>query len=577
MRKQLLHAERVRVLYKQVYSILIGNLFIALLFTLFFYKYADNVLTLYWMAIVFGVTVFRYAMFKRYDRQRLNEKDVIWWGWFFVATAFLSGCIWGLGSVVFIQMDNLVIMLFLLMTLTGITVGSSASLSNFAWSYYAFAIPTILPFAYALISTGKFDFVVLGSMLSVFLLLQLVVAKKNQGTLDKSIILRNENIDLIEQLQLKKEKAESANLAKTQFLAAASHDLRQPLHAISLFLDILEDRSSDSEQMMVIDKIKKSSTALENLLESLLDISKLDASAITVKKTSFDIQRLFNVLENEFKATALEENLKIRFAPTSLWINTDRRLLERILRNLISNAISYTNKGRILVGCRRTVDSVVIAVYDTGIGIEADKTSIIFDEFRQIDNPGRDRSKGLGLGLSIVTRLVDLLNAELSLYSKPGQGSVFSVKLPRSLVSKIIPAENTSFIMANLLAGKTIVIVEDEEGIRHALNLLLSGWGCKVLELSSLEEVNRNRLMPDKPDMILADYRLQNNETGVDVIYAIYDFYQDKTIPAAIITGDTAPDRIKEAQQKGFPILYKPVSGGKLRALLNSLLKSTQA
>ena len=159
------------------------------------------------------------------------------------------------------QVDNLVIMLFLLMTLTGITVGSSASLSNFAWSYYAFAIPTILPFAYILISTSKFEFVVLGSMLSVFLLLQLVVAKKNQGTLDKSILLRNENIDLMQQLQLKKENAELASAAKTRFLAAASHDLRQPLHAMSLFLDILEERSSDSKQMMIIDKIKKSSAA----------------------------------------------------------------------------------------------------------------------------------------------------------------------------------------------------------------------------------------------------------------------------------------------------------------------------
>ena len=574
MRKQQLQAERVRVLYKQVYSILIGNISIALLFTLFLYKYTDNVLVLYWMAIVIGVTVFRYVMYKRYDRQERNVKDVIWWGWFFMATAFLSGCIWGIASIVFLQMDNLVIMLFLLMTLTGITVGSSASLSNFAWSYYAFAIPTILPFAYVLISTGKFDFIVLGSMLSVFLLLQLVVAKKNQGTLDKSIILRNENIGLIQQLKLKKEKAETANSSKTKFLAAASHDLRQPLHAMSLFLDVLEERSNDSDQVMIIDKIKNSSTALESLLTSLLDISKLDAGVITVKEIPFDIQSLFNILENEFKPIALENNLTIRFMHTSLWVHTDRQVIERILRNLISNAIRYTEKGRILVGCRRTIDSVVISVCDTGIGIEADKTSIIFEEFQQIDNPERDRSKGLGLGLSIVTRLVDLLKAQLTLHSKPGQGSIFSVKLPRSPANKIIQTESPSFIIHNKLAGKVIVVIENEEEIRQALNLLLSGWGCMVLEIASSEEVNQNQLTLDKPDMILADYRLQNLETGVDVIHAIHDFYQDKTIPAAIITGDTAPERIKEAQKSGFQIMYKPVSGGKLRALLNSLLQS---
>ncbi|MCK4704780.1 MAG: hypothetical protein KAT90_04835, partial [Gammaproteobacteria bacterium] len=301
MRKQQLQAERIKVLYKQVYSILIGNIAIALLFTLFLYKYTENILVLYWMATVICLTVFRYLMFKRYDKQARSEKDIIWWGWFFVATAFLSGCIWGTASIGFIQLDNLVIMLFLLMTLTGITVGSSASLSNFAWSYYAFAIPTVLPFAFVLISTHQFDFIVLGSMLSIFLLLQLVVAKKNQGTLDESIILRNENIDLVQQLHLKKEKAEAANAAKTRFLAAASHDLRQPLHAMSLFLDVLAERNADAEQMMIIDKIKKSSMALEDLLASLLEISKLDARVIDIKQTSFAIQPLFNVLENEFK------------------------------------------------------------------------------------------------------------------------------------------------------------------------------------------------------------------------------------------------------------------------------------
>jgi len=460
------------------------------------------------------------------------------------------------------------------MTLTGITIGSSASLSNFVWYYYFFAIPTVFPFAYVLILTDKFDFIVLGLMLSVFLLLQLVVARKNQGTLDRSIILQNENRGLIQQLQLKKEKAESANLAKTKFLAAASHDLRQPLHAMSLFLGILEERSSDSEQMMVVDKIKKSSMALEGLLASLLDISKLDAKVITINKSSFDIQRLFDLLENEFKPIALEKNLKISFVHTSLWINTDRPVIERILRNLISNAICYTEKGRILIGCRRTKESVIIAVCDTGIGIEKDKTAIIFEEFQQIDNPGRDRSKGLGLGLSIVTRLVDLLEAQLFLSSKQGKGSVFSVKLPRSPANKLLQTEPPSSILQYELSGKTIIIVEDEEEIRCALNLLLSGWGCKVVELTSSEEISQNKLTSDNPDMILADYRLQNIETGVDVIHAIHDFYQDKTIPAAIITGDTAPDHIKEAMESGFQLLHKPIAGGKLRALLNSVVLS---
>ena len=572
MPEQQLQAERIRVLYKQVPSILISNLLIASLLIFFLYNFTNDVLSLYWMIVVVIISAFRFIMLKRYDRQERSQKDVIWWGWFFVLTAFISGCTWGAISILFLQTDNLVIMLFLLMTLTGVTVGSSASLSNFAWSYYAFAIPTILPFAYILNSEGKSDFTVLSLMLTVFLLLQLIIARKNQNTLDESIILRNENTALIQQLELKKEKAELANSAKTRFLAAASHDLRQPLHAMSLFLDILDERNQDPEQAMIVDKIKNSSLSLENLLESLLDISKLDAGIISVDKKSFSIQKLFDVLANEFNSIAIEKGLSIHFMPTSLYLNSDTQNVERILRNLISNAIRYTEHGRILVGCRRTKDTVLVSVYDTGIGIDADKNKIIFEEFQQLDNPGRDRSKGLGLGLSIVDRLAALLNAKLSMQSIPDKGSVFSIELPRGSSRQIIEPDMVSVKTYAKLAEKTIVIIEDEEEIRNALKLLLTGWGCKVLELTSIKDVKQKLQLSCKPDMILADYRLQNHETGVNVIHAIYDYYQDNNIPAIIITGDTAPNRIKEAKESGFQLLHKPVSGGKLRALLNSIL-----
>jgi len=323
MPEQQLQAERIRVLYKQVYSILLSNLLISSLLTVFLYKYTSNILSLYWMAVVILISIFRFIMLKRYDKHEQSDKDIIWWGWFFVLTAFISGCTWGATSFLFLQTDNLVIMLFLLMTLTGVTVGSSASLSNFVWSYYAFAIPTIFPFAYVLAAEGETDFIILSIMLTVFLLLQIIIAKKNQKTLDDSIILRNENTELIQQLKIKKEKAELANSAKTRFLAAASHDLRQPLHAISLFLDILDERNKDPEQAMIVDKIKKSSLSLENLLESLLDISKLDAGIISVNKKSFSIQKLFDVLANEFNSIAIEKGLSIHFMTTSLCLKSD--------------------------------------------------------------------------------------------------------------------------------------------------------------------------------------------------------------------------------------------------------------
>ena len=567
-----MQAERIRVLYKQVASVLVGNIFVASLLTIFIYTYTNNSLSLYWMAIVFGITVIRYGLLKQYYKVERDESSVIRWGWIFAGTAFVSGCTWGAASILFLQTDNLIIMVFLLMTLTGITVGSSASLANFVWSYYAFAIPTILPFAYVLVLAGEPGFIVLSLMLSVFLLLQLVVAKKNQNTLDKSIVLRNENIELVEQLQIKNKKAEQANVAKTRFLAAASHDLRQPLHAMSIFLNVLSENNKDPEQAVVVDKIKKSSVSLENLLESLLDISKLDAGVINVDVKPFKIQTMFDVLRNEFKSIAAEKELDIHFMPTSLSLNTDMQIIERVLRNLISNAIRYTEKGKVLVGCRRKKNSVVLSVWDTGIGIDSDESDIIFEEFHQLDNLSRDRSKGLGLGLSIVKRLTALLGVELSLKSVPGKGSVFSVECPRSFVEKTVPIDTTSVLIDSKLSDKTIIVVEDEAEIRDALNMLLSSWGCRVLELTSVGDVKDKLSVNDKVDMILADYRLANHETGVDVIHAIHELYHDEKIPAIIITGDTAPQRIKDAECSGFQIMHKPVAGGKLRALINSLL-----
>ncbi|MCK4707745.1 MAG: hybrid sensor histidine kinase/response regulator, partial [Gammaproteobacteria bacterium] len=375
-------------------------------------------------------------------------------------------------------------------------------------------------------------------------------------------------------LKIKKDKAEVASSAKTRFLAAASHDLRQPLHAMSLLLSVLSEYKHSNEQAEIIGKIKKSSVSLENLLESLLDISKLDAGIISINVKPFKIQGLFDVLYNEFNSIAEEKGLNIQFAETSLSLNSDAQIIERILRNLISNAIRYTEKGKVLVGCRRTESSVRLCVCDTGIGINENETELIFEEFQQLDNPGRDRNKGLGLGLSIVKRLTELLAIPLELKTTSGKGSMFSIECPRSLSAQVSQSDMAHFGSYPKLADKKVIIVEDEEEIRQALKLLLNSWGCEVLELTSINDV-KQKLLPDhKPNLILADYRLANYETGVNVIAAIHDFYQDKKIPAVIITGDTAPERIKEVKESGFQILHKPVAGGKLRAVLNSILLS---
>ena len=376
-------------------------------------------------------------------------------------------------------------------------------------------------------------------------------------------------INLIEE----KNKAETANLAKTRFLSAASHDLRQPLHAISLFLDVLEEQSTTPGQSTIISKIKKSSSSLEDLLKSLLDISKLDANVITVTNKSMAIQRTFDALENEFTAIANNKGLEIKFIKSSLWIDSDKQLVGQILRNLISNAISYTEFGKIMIGCRRKENTVSLIVIDTGIGIEENESKIIFEEFHQLHNPGRDRSKGLGLGLSIVKRLTDLLELKLSLVSTPNKGSCFSIEVPRIIPENIISDNNLSLSMNENLHGKLIIIFKDEGDTRNQLQTLLEEWCCTVLGLTCIQDIERKTNSSHCPDIILADYQLGNHETGHDVINALHTYYNNKQIPSAIIIGKATSYNIKEAQDSGVKLLHEPVSGGKLRALINSLLK----
>ena len=572
MPDSMLQAKRIQSLYKQVNFILLSNILAALLLSIVIFDLTQNIYTMHWFSFLALFTALRYLLLKEYYKHKRDDNNTIKWGKIFTFTTFISGCTWGAASILFLQTDDVAILLLLLMTITGLSVGSAAALANYAISYYTFVTPTILPFVYMLILENTIEFNVFSMMLLLFLVLQIIIARKNQATLDKSIILNYQNQDLVNQLNTKKEIAEAANSSKTKFLAAASHDLRQPLHSMRLFIDILDNSNTNKDQNAIITKIKKSCSSLENLLESLLDISKLDAQIVSVTSKPFPIQSLFDLLKNEFESIAREKKLDIRFIQTRLWINSDHQIIERILRNLVSNAIRYTDNGKVLVGCRKNGDIITIFVYDTGTGISIDNINIIFEEFKQLHNPNRNRSEGLGLGLSIVKRLTELLNTELLLQSNPGRGSVFSIKLPLALPYNTTSDINTPLFFDDKLTERRIIIIEDEAEIREALNILLTKWGCDVYPLNSISEITQRNLPTNKPDIILADYRLGNNETGIMIIHAICDYYQDDAIPAIIITGDTAPDILDEINKNNFNVLHKPVSGGKLRATLNSFI-----
>ncbi|MGE5548607.1 MAG: PAS domain S-box protein [Solirubrobacterales bacterium] len=383
------------------------------------------------------------------------------------------------------------------------------------------------------------------------------------------------NVEITE-LKRAEEEAKAANRAKSMFLAAASHDLRQPVQAIVLLNAALFSRLDGHSAQTLVSKIGASLEALQRLLRALLDISRLDAGAVVPEIRDVELGGVLERLQAEYGLMALGRGLTIRAVRTSAWTRTDPTLLERIARNLIENALRYTERGRILLGCRRRGDSVRLYVIDTGIGIAREHQESVFQEFYQVGNPERDREKGLGLGLSIVSRLCGLLDIRLSLVSQPGKGSCFMLDLPavrttESLVPDSRPAPETA---ANRFA---ILVVDDDAMIRNGMAEILADWGCEVLLAGdATEAVGQVSTNGRCPNAILADYRLPGGRTGIEAARAVHRAC-GREIPAIIITGDTAPDRIAEAKASGFKVMHKPVQPDHLKLVIEKLRARSSA
>jgi CheY-like chemotaxis protein/two-component sensor histidine kinase len=348
------------------------------------------------------------------------------------------------------------------------------------------------------------------------------------------------------------------------------------MHALGLFIAQLRARIHDLETLAIVGKVESAVTALQELLDALLDISRLDAGVVSPTPIDFRLQALFTRLEASFAPQAERKGVRLRTAPTRLAVLSDPVLLERILLNFLTNAVRYTERGAILLGCRRHGDRVRIEVWDTGVGIAPEHREAIFQEFYQVGNPERDRAKGLGLGLAIAARLARLLGSRIEMRSHPGKGSVFSIELPVGVARAEIETAN-ALAPIESLPGARVLVVDDDVLVREAMASLLAQWGCWVTMAATGDEaVAHLSGETEKPDAVLCDYRLPNGETGVDVI-ARLRAAASREIPAALITGDTAPERLREARQAGHALLHKPVHPAKLRALLEQLLSVSRA
>ncbi|MDD3354996.1 ATP-binding protein [Zoogloea sp.] len=373
------------------------------------------------------------------------------------------------------------------------------------------------------------------------------------------------------ELKEKKEEAERANQAKTRFLAAASHDLRQPMHALGLFVAELVQKSHASDTRKLVEQIAISAETMENLLDSLLDISRLDAGVLDRQIKPFALQPLLDRIEEDHRRDAELRGLRLRMRPSSLWADSDPLLLERILNNLITNALRYAPGGTVLVACRKRGRKVRIEVRDNGPGIAPEAQKAIFQEFVQLDNPERNRAKGLGLGLAIVRRLTTLLQHDLTLCSAPGQGALFAVELPAAAAGVLL--EGSPPPASHALHGLQVLLVDDDALAVASTTSLLESWGCQVTSTSNADVALDVLPAGWLPDIMICDHRMDLSGAGHLVVIRLRQHF-NRPIPAIILSGDTSPEITRGAQQAGIPLLHKPVRPARLRALLQ---RKTQA
>jgi signal transduction histidine kinase/CheY-like chemotaxis protein len=374
----------------------------------------------------------------------------------------------------------------------------------------------------------------------------------------------------LEQVQAAREQAEQASIAKSRFFAAASHDLRQPLHSLGLNAAALDAHVTSREARELVARIGESIDALESLFNELLDLSRLDAGAVAVSPRNITLQAVFDRLSFAFHAEAVARNLRMRFVPTTLAVRTDPVLLERILSNLVSNALRYTNEGGTVIGARARGSDVWIDIVDTGIGIEPEKQQHVFDEFFQVGNPGRDRRRGLGLGLSIVKRLVALLGHDLSLVSRPGRGTRFRLVLPRAAAADPAP---TRVVDPGLepFVGRHVLLVDDDPAIRTATVHLLGQWGLAVTSCAGRSDVEAFVALGVAPDVALVDLRLDAVDDGIDVIELLRRRLRPD-LPALLLSGDTGAAELARVRSSGVPLLTKPVAPARLKSALHAYL-----
>ena len=572
--REVLRSEVERV-YENAAFAASGGFASALVLWIIFYQRDQAPLILAWAAIIHLAQALRLGVVLAFKRKPARHRDPLRWLQRYRLTLLAVAVGWGAAVPMLLPDNNLAYAALLVFALLGVAVTGISGIAPDRMSVFLWLLPIAAPVPVALLwRSSETSYLALALLAVVFVAVNLRFALAQNRIFSNALRAQFENAALVRRLNDQIELTEQASLDKSRFLAAASHDLRQPLHALSFFGSTLEKRMSSSVDQPLIFNMMRSIEALDKSFNAILDVSKLDAQAVDPHPQAFALRDLFRRLQMSFGGQAEAAGLQLRFKPGGKIVRSDPQLLERALANLVHNGLNHCRGGGVTVLARNWRGGVNIEVWDTGIGIAESELPKIFGEFYQVANPERDRNKGLGIGLAIVSRVTRLLGHRLTVQSRVGRGSLFRIWVKGS---ELLEGDMGEFAVGSETVPmriddvRTILFLDDEEAIRSSVSEQLRHWGYTVLAAATIEEARRAALAHDSViDIVISDLRLRGGEDGLHAIAQIRDIC-GYTVPAVLVTGDTAPDQMKRIHQSGHIALFKPVPPKELFDVLKGL------
>ncbi|ARN75131.1 hybrid sensor histidine kinase/response regulator [Oceanicoccus sagamiensis] len=565
---------RIELIYQTFPTHTFTAVTVSLLFVFVMWSTVSPGLLISWFFVVNLFSVFRVYSWKKFNLYRLAGNDSLKpWAWLSIFHTAAAGVIWGLVPIMFVDIaeDSMSQVIISFFFPTFVMIGQAVTYSSFKPMWYAYAIPANGLMIGHLILDQNPDTNMWALALILVTAFCIAALERNYNAIMKAIHLKLQYADLMNSVKAAKEKADQANHSKSIFLASASHDLRQPVHAMNLFIEMLQKKTMPDNARQLVDRIATCARSLQSLFNSLLDISNLDAGTIEYQPKPVRAASYINALVALHRPEAEEQKLQLEADVDDIVLQTDPVLLTRILSNLIANAINHSGSGVIRLSTRQEQQAASISVEDTGRGIPPEELEHIFDEFKQLHNPERDRNKGLGLGLSICARLAKLMGTEIQVESTLNQGSRFFFSLPIADSSQTlspVEASGSALDFSQLSA----LVLDDEETIREAMAMLLRDWGCQQVasagDLQQAQALLHNGFIPQ---LIISDYRLRNHETGVDAVMALRAQLADE-VTAILVTGDTSPQSLGAIQSSQITTLHKPVDTQQLKSTIAALL-----